>query len=132
LGRDVHAPGFYVHVGPDEVFFGGGLWMPEAGALLKIRERIASRPEEWKKVVTEKAFVKRFGAIEGDQLIRPPKGFDPAHPFIADIRRKSFVAGVDSDMRAAAEPNFVRAVASSFNALNPLMNFLCEAVGVPF
>src|SRR5438270_1873354 len=35
FGRDVHAPGFYVHIAPDEVFFGGGLWMPGADSLLK-------------------------------------------------------------------------------------------------
>jgi uncharacterized protein (TIGR02453 family) len=34
LGRDVHAPGFYVHLAPKEVFVGGGLWMPDPDALL--------------------------------------------------------------------------------------------------
>ncbi len=27
-GKDAHAPGFYVHLAPGEVFFGGGVWMP--------------------------------------------------------------------------------------------------------
>ena len=65
LGRDVHAPGFYVHVGPDEIFYGGGLWMPEPDALLKIRERIAAKPAVWKKIVGDKGFVTAFGGIEG-------------------------------------------------------------------
>src|SRR6185295_12558339 len=26
LGKDAHAPGFYMHFANDEVFFGGGLW----------------------------------------------------------------------------------------------------------
>jgi uncharacterized protein (TIGR02453 family) len=82
LGRDVHAPGFYVHIAPDEVFFGGGLWMPDGPALAKIRERIASRPGDWKKIVASPGFKKTFGSIEGEQLTRPPRGFDPNHPFI--------------------------------------------------
>lgn len=132
LGRDVHAPGFYVHLAPDEVFFGGGLWMPDPDALAKIRQRIAERPAEWKKVVADKRFVQTFGSIEGEQLSRPPKGFDPAHPFIADIRRKSFVAGVDSSAKAAQSAAFVEEVAQTFRALSPLIRFLCSALAVPY
>ncbi len=132
LGRDVHAPGFYMHVAPNEVYFGGGLWMPEPGVLLKIRERIANKPALWKKVVADKNFVRRFGAIEGEQLTRPPRGFDPAHPFIDDIKRKSFVAGVESTARASQSPSLIAEVSDCFQALTPLMKFLCDGVGVRF
>ena len=132
LGRDVHAPGFYMHASPDEVYFGGGLWMPEADVLLKIRERIAGQPALWKSVVAGKNFAKRFGSIGGEQLTRPPKGFDPAHPFIDDIKRKSFVAGVESTLKTAQSRELVLEVAQCFKALTPLMKFLCDAVGVPF
>jgi uncharacterized protein (TIGR02453 family) len=132
LGRDVHAPGFYMHASPDEVYFGGGLWMPEADVLLKIRERIAEKPALWKKVVAEKNFAKRFGSIKGEQLTRPPKGFDLAHPFIGDIKRKSFVAGAQSTLKMAESRELVLEVAQCFKALSPLMKFLCDAVRVPF
>src|ERR671935_2302520 len=49
LGRGTAAPGYYFHLEPEECFVAGGLWMPEAGALQSIRERIAKRPTEWKK-----------------------------------------------------------------------------------
>ncbi len=132
LGRDVHAPGFYVHIAPDEVFFGGGLWMPDPDALLKIRQRIAERPAEWNKVVASKPFVAAFGGIEGNQLTRPPRGFDATHPFIADIRRKSFVAGADSSAKAAMSDAFVEEVTQAFRTLTPLMRFLCAALAVPY
>ena len=131
LGRDVHAPGFYVHLAPSEVFVGAGLWMPEAEALLKIRTAIASNPAAWKKIVTDKRFVKIFGALEGEQLQRPPRGFDPLHPFIADIRRKSFVIGRDSTERAARSADFVAETADTFAAASPFMRFLCTALSVP-
>ena len=35
----MHAPGFYVHIDPDEVFIGVGLWRPEPAALAAIRDR---------------------------------------------------------------------------------------------
>ncbi|HEX3486943.1 MAG TPA: DUF2461 domain-containing protein [Micropepsaceae bacterium] len=132
LGRDVHAPGFYVHIAPDEVFFGGGLWMPDPGALLKIRERIASRPGEWKKIVGNSTFVKTFGGVEGQKLSRPPRGFDPAHVLIEDIKRKSFVATRELPVKAAQSPGFVGEVADAFKAMSPLVKFLCDGLGVPY
>jgi uncharacterized protein (TIGR02453 family) len=131
LGRDVHAPGFYVHIGPDEIFVGGGSWLPEPAALLKIRERIAARPSDWKKVIADKKFQQAFGGIEGEQLMRPPRGFDPAHPFIADIRRKSFVASADSTVSKVQSGDFVAETAERFARLKPLITFLCAALKVP-
>ena len=131
FGRDVHAPGFYVHLAPKEVFVGAGLWMPEPDALLKIRMAIAGKPAGWKKIVNDKRFVARLGGIEGEQLKRPPRGFDLGHPFIADIRRKSFVVGRDSSESAARSPNFVAETAETFAAAAPFMRFLCSALSVP-
>ena len=131
LGRDVHAPGFYVHLAPKEVFVGGGLWMPVPDALLKIRSAIAAKPAQWKKIVSNKRFVSAFGGVEGEQLQRPPRGFDANHPFIADIRRKSFVVGRDSSEAQARSPRFVAETAESFAAAAPFMRFLCSALSVP-
>jgi len=132
LGRDVHAPGFYVHLGPSEIYVGAGLWMPDPDALLKIRSAIAEKPAAWKKIVADKRFVKTFGAIEGEQLQRPPRGFDPLHPFIADIRRKTFVVGRNTTERAARSAQFAAETGESFAAAAPLMRFLCSALAVPF
>jgi uncharacterized protein (TIGR02453 family) len=131
LGRDVHAPGFYVHLAPKEVFIGAGLWMPDADALRKIRTAIADKPAAWKKIVADKRFVKTFGAIQGEQLQRPPRGFDPNHPFIADIRRKSFIVGRDSSESVARSAAFVGETADCFTSAAPFMRFLCGALSVP-
>src|SRR5215471_735668 len=132
LGRDVHAPGFYVHLAPKEVFFGAGMWMPESDALAQIRAAIASSPDRWSKVVNAKKFRETFASIEGEQLTRPPRGFDAAHPFIGDIRRKRFVVGVDSTDSASRSSGFPDAVAVCFTAAAPLVRFLCGALNVPF
>ena len=132
LGRDVHAPGFYVHIAPDEVFHGGGLWMPDADSLLKVRERIANKPTLWRKVVADKNFTTTFGGVEGEQLSRPPRGFDQAHPFIEDIKRKSFVAGANATVKTAQSEAFVEEVSDGIQLVAPLIRFLCGALGVPF
>jgi uncharacterized protein (TIGR02453 family) len=133
LGKDAHAPGFYMHFGPDEVYFGGGLWMPPPPALTKIREAIAAKPAVWKKTLTDKKFTKHFeGLGEGEALSRPPRGFDPAHPFIDDIKKKSFYAMRVEGVKLASSPKLVDEVADTFASISPLMKFLCGAVGVPF
>ena len=131
--RDVHAPGFYMHFGANEVYFGGGMYMPEAAALGRIRDAIVQKPAAWKAAKANKAFVKAFGALGGDDVLtRAPRGYDPKHPLIEDIKRKSFFAMHEADVKLAASPKLVAEVADTFKAASPLMKFLCSAVGVAF
>lgn len=132
LGKDAHAPGYYVHLAPDEVFYGGGVWAPPPPNLLKIREAIRDGGAKWNKAITGAAFAKRFGGVAGDGLMRPPRGFDADDPHIDDIKRKSFFAMAASKPAAAKKPGFVDDVAAAFADARPLMKFLCDAVDAPF
>ena len=132
LGKDAHAPCFYMHFAPEEVFFGGGIWMPEPDALNKVRRAIAEDPKNWKKVIDDKTFAKAFKGVEGDVLTRPPKGFDADHPYINDIKRKSFFAMHESSAKTAQSAGLVDEVEEAFKAAKPLMKFLCDAVDAPF
>jgi uncharacterized protein (TIGR02453 family) len=131
-GRDVHAPGFYVHFAPGELFFGGGSWMPDPKALAKIRDAIAAKPAPWRKVLADENFHKTFGGVRGEALSRPPRGFDADQPLIADIKRKSFYALHDADAGLALSPKLVGEVAKTFTAAAPLVRFLCGALDVAF
>ena len=132
-GRDVHAPGFYMHFGDDQVYFGGGMYMPDPPALAKIRDAIVSRPAAWKAMKADKAFAKTFGGLGGDHVLsRPPRGYDPAHPLIEDIKRKSFFAMHHADLKLARTAKLPDVVAETFKAAAPLMKFLCTAQGVTF
>ena len=131
LAKDVHAPGYYLHVEPGMVFVGVGMWRPEPDALRAIRERIVAKPAEWQRVRSDKRF-RRYFELGGESLTRPPRGFDKEHEHIADIKRKSFIGVRELDDRAALAPQFQKTVETSFRAGEPLMRFLCKAVGVPF
>lgn len=132
-GKDAHAPGFYVHLEPGQVFFGGGLWMPPPAHLQKIRESIQDDAAGWKKALGGKAFKARFpDGIKGDGLKRPPRGFDPDHPYIEDIKRKSFFAMSESSPKIAKTPAFLDEVETTLKAAKPMMTFLCNAIDVPF
>jgi uncharacterized protein (TIGR02453 family) len=129
--RDVHSPGYYVHIDPEQVFVGVGMWRPESDALLAIRQRIVARPSEWKRALGDPKFRRHF-ELGGESLTRAPRGFDKDHELIDDIRRKSFIAVRDLDVGDSLGPRFQRTVEATFAAATPFMRFLCKAVGVPF
>ena len=129
--KSAHSPGYYVHVDPDDVFIGAGMWMPESQPLLAIRERIRDKSAEWTRAKGDTAFARHF-KLGGSSLTRPPRGFDKEHPMIEDIKRKSFIAVKNMTHDDALSPQFQRKVETAFKAATPYMQFLCKAVGVPF
>lgn len=129
--RDVHAPGYYVHIAPLDVFVGVGMWRPESEPLRQIRQRISAKPAEWRRATSERSF-KRLFDLGGESLLRPPRGFDREHECIDDIKRKSFIAVRALRQEDCLKPQFQRTVESSFRAAEPFMRFLCKAVGVSF
>jgi uncharacterized protein (TIGR02453 family) len=131
-GKDAHAPGFYVHLGRDEIFFGGGVWLPPNPMLGQIRDAIIEQPERWLAVSADSTIIKRFGGINGDSLKRPPRGYDADHPNIEDLKRKSFYAMRTATKKQAMSPRFIDEVADAFRTLSSLMAFLTNAVKLPF
>jgi len=131
-GKDAHAPGFYVHLGTDGIVLGGGIWQPPSDILFKIRDRIRQKPNEWESLIKNRTIKKVFGGIDGDQLIRPPKGFDKELAFIEDIKRKSFFVMRKESTEFALEADFTKEVAKTFKASSPLMTFICKSIGVGF
>jgi uncharacterized protein (TIGR02453 family) len=129
--KDVHAPGYYVHIAPDQIFVGVGMWRPDSDPLREIRERIATRPAEWERVRDDRAFKRHF-ELGGESLLRPPRGFDKDHECIDDIKRKSFIAVRELTVGDCLKPQFQRTVESSFRTAEPFMRFLCKAVGVRY
>lgn len=132
VGKDAHAPGFYVHFEPKEVFFGGGIWRPPTPVLGHIRDAIVEDSERWKKATRSAAFRRRFGAVAGDSLKRPPRGYDPGHPMVDDLRRKSFFAMQRVEPVAIESKEFVKEVTSAFTTMAPFMEFLTDALELPF
>ena len=129
--KDVHSPGYYLHIAPGDVFVGAGMWRPDSDALRGIRERIVARSPEWQRASRDKTFRRHF-SLDGESLTRPPRGFDKDHEFIDDIKRKSFIAVRNLPADAPLGSGFQKTVESSFKAAEPLMRFLCKSVGVPF
>jgi uncharacterized protein (TIGR02453 family) len=129
--KNVHAPGYYVHIDTEKVFVGVGMWRPESEPLRGIRERIVAKPAEWKRALGDSIFRRHF-ELGGETLTRPPRGFDKEHELIEDIKRKSFMAVKTMERDDCLSPQFQKKVETSFKAAEPFMRFLCKSVAVPF
>lgn len=128
-GKDVHAPGFYLHLEPGSVFAGVGIWHPENKTLNKIRDAIVADPNHWREMMSNKAFSDAF-SLGGESLKRAPKGYDLDHPLIEDIRRKDFIASAEFSEADACQPDFIKRFTESCRTASPFMEFLTTSIGL--
>ena len=131
FGKDIHAPGYYLHVEKDNCFLAAGLWRPEPRALAGIRALIKEKPVDWGKAVQSKAFKEAY-TLGGRSLTRPPKGYRQEDPFLEDLKRKDFMAVHNFSGQEAMSANFVKMVKKKYGFATRYMRFLCEGVSVPF
>ncbi|VAW74051.1 hypothetical protein MNBD_GAMMA12-2732 [hydrothermal vent metagenome] len=132
LGRNAHAPGLYVHFAPDEIRFGGGIWKPDSLALGKLRDSIVDNANAWKSVKNRKAFKELTTGIQGDSLIRTPRGYSTDHQHIEDLKRKSFFAMHQSTMKVAKSADLLSEVEKSFKAISPLLDFIAFSLDLRY
>ncbi len=130
-GKDVHAPGFYLHLEPGQVFAASGIWHPDAATLGRVRDAIVADPTRWARIVADPAFGATF-SLWGERLARPPRGYDPRHPFVEDLKRKDFVVTALFTEADACAPDFMERFAVTCRAAAPFARFLTEAVGLPW
>ncbi|MFQ5518995.1 MAG: DUF2461 domain-containing protein [Mariprofundus sp.] len=130
VGRDVHAPGYYVHISGGRCFVGIGIWRPPSDVLLKIRTAIIEKPDAWVAARDDPRFSRWF-ALSGDSLKTAPRGFDKTHPQLEDLRRKDFIAISDIAPALVEQQEFADIACDYFTAGLPLMQFLCRALRLP-
>lgn len=130
-GKDIHAPGYYLHVDLEQAFLGAGVWHPDSASLQQIRAAIDEEPQRWKKITSAKRFTDRF-RFGGDSLKRPPKGYQADHPWIDDLKRKDFIVLSDLSHDDLFSPDAVKVVTDHCKRAAPFMQFLCQAIGVEF
>ncbi|MEW6163496.1 MAG: DUF2461 domain-containing protein [Pseudomonadota bacterium] len=131
LGKDVHAPGFYLHVAPEECFLGVGSWHPDADLLGRMRDLIVAKPERWRAARDDPGFAGVWQLV-GDSLTRPPRGYAADHPEIDDLRRKDFIGLAGLTRKEVCGARLADLSAARFAAAAPFMRFLCEAAGVRY
>ena len=119
---------YYVHIEPNNSFLAGGVYMPQAEELGKIRQEIDYNPGELKKIVEDADFVKTWGALTGDELKFAPKGYPKDHPNIDLIKKKSFIVMKNLSDEKVLKNDFIESTIRSFGLLYPFNQYLSVAI----
>jgi uncharacterized protein (DUF2461 family) len=65
-------------------------------------------------------------------LQKPPRGFDPEHPFIEDLKMKDFVASMELEQDHICSKKFLRDYVAACRKMAPLVEFMTRAVGLSY
>lgn len=125
-GKDVHSPGYYLHLEPGGCFAASGLWHPDAPTLLKVRTAMVDRTEEWRPL---------RGLLNWDdasRLSRPPRGFCGDHEFVEDLKLRDIGHWIEFSDRQVCSARFMSAFTEACRKMSPLAAFLSRAVGLRF
>jgi len=76
--KGVHRPGNYLHLGVEEAWIGGGVFMPDKVGLTKIRTYLEKNYKQAEKILGEKKFVETYKELKGDRNKILPKEFKEA------------------------------------------------------
>lgn len=123
-GKKSGKAGYYFHLGIDESFAGGGLYMPEAENLKKIRQEIDYNFEEFKGLMEDKKFKKTFDSMRHDALKNPPKGYDAENPAVEYLKYKSFAVSHQLNSKDVTSKSLVKDTLQIFQTMKPMVDFL--------
>lgn len=124
--------GYYFHLEPGgKSFAAGGLWMPEADVIKKVRQEIDYNWDAFKAIIQQKKFTAVYKGLqreEGMVLSREPKGYEKDNPAIEYIKMKSWVATTPFTDAQLTSDKLVKDIVSAFETLQPLIQFLNTAI----
>ncbi len=126
-GKKSGFAGYYLHIEPgNKSMAGGGIWMPDAAQLKKIRQEIDYSWQEFSHIIHQPAFNKIYGDLEQGEykLSREPKGYDKDNPAMEYLKLKSLVAVQSLTDENLVSKNLLEKIIAAFTALMPLIKFI--------
>ncbi len=123
--------GFYFHIEAGRTLLGGGIWMPPAPTLGRIRDAIAERPRGLRAILGEAAVKRRFGGLaEENMLTRMPRGFADSHPAADLLRHRSYTIGREIPEKELFSPRLPDLLARDYARILPLVRWINGALGL--
>jgi len=119
----------YIHIQPGGSFIGGGVWQPEADLLKNVRQEIDYNGADFNKIINKKSFINCFGKIEGESLVRPPKGYEPDNPNIELLKLKQYIVKKNFTDAQVVSPNFITDIVSAYKEALPFFRFMDNVMG---
>ncbi|SDA71525.1 TIGR02453 family protein [Algoriphagus alkaliphilus] len=127
-GKKSPGPGYYLQIQPGNSFLAGGIWMPEADTLKKIRKEIDYSGAELQRIENDPDFKKLFSQIEGEKLKTSPRDYDADHQFIEYLKLKSFTVSHQISDKAVESGAFITFALDGFQRMKPFNDYLRQAI----
>ena len=121
--RGVEGGGLYFSVSGDEVEVAAGIYHPSRETLLAVRQHLAENHAGLRRLLADSKRKKLCGDLQGSELSRAPKGFDPCHPAIDLIKKTDWLLDVTLDASIATTPDLYNEVSTRLRAMQPFVEF---------
>ena len=121
--------GYYLHIEPNNSFFGGGVHMPDPKSLGKIRDSILENTNKFKSIIKDPKHKKYYDNFdETNKLKTAPRGYDKNDPNIDLIRYKSYSTIHFIFDSKVVSKNFRKIVLDGLLALKPMNDFFNQTL----
>lgn len=127
-GRKGGSPGYYLHIQPNELFLGAGIYMPDAERLKAIRTEIFKQPNDFLEIIEDPDFNNNFKLFDGDKLKTAPKGFPKEFEQIELLKYKSYFGSIAFTKEQLFSPDIIDFIIDHYRLLTPLVQFLNNAI----
>ena len=129
-GKKSIRAGYYLHIQPgNQGFMGGGMYMPEADALKKIRQEIDFNSQKFNAILQQPEFLHFYKSLSEEQkLKKAPKDYPADHHDIELLKLKGFFSSHPVTDEQVQKKDFASYAGKVFQALKPLNDFLNEAI----
>lgn len=120
-GRKDMLPSFYIQLGADELWVGGGVYMPDKAQVAAIRTALADGYTTLDKALGNKDFVKLYGSLQGERNKVLPKELKEAavqQPLL--YMRQYYYLHVSPDVQRMLQPDFADWVVNALKAGQPV------------
>ena len=122
-GRHSEKVDFYLHLQPDNIFMGGGMWAPTPPQLQAYRQEIDYNAIALRNILNEKTFKAFYHKIEGESLKKAPKGYSIEHPDLDLLARKQLFVMHQFSNEEALHPDFAQKVIDGCKIMRPFKQF---------
>lgn len=126
--KDMEDPGFYLHIGADDMMIGGGAYFVPKQGLKNIRQEIYYNNKDFVKLLNDKAFKETYGTITGEKnkiIDAEYKEFATEQPLIMN---KQFWYNRKLTKKEATTEGFDKVLYNYFKAGIKMNSWLREAM----
>jgi len=122
-------PGLYIHLGPEKVMIGGGVYKPNKQELQSIREYIMNHSQEFDMAINSPGFKNAFANIKGEENKRlPSKELTEAARKQPLLYKKQFFYSADFPAELVTDERLLEFIVEKHREAKPVIEFFEKAL----